>query len=195
MKHTQKLERHIFKLSYTERRLEHVERACSFILENALKTDHDIYFPLISSIHCNYAALFTQAEGNLGSVTEKILKGLSPDQKALHDLIILLRNKVFAHVDPTIEGKMPSDAELKQFAFRLNEVRVSVRYDGREQSISHALSETRALPVGVAKIKALVESIRKAVQHELEGALFKRYDVREKDGDYVINGKVFSQTT
>ncbi|HEY5553088.1 MAG TPA: hypothetical protein VIK52_14440 [Opitutaceae bacterium] len=193
MKHTQKLERHIFKLSYTQRRLYHVERACAFILENVLKTDHDAYFALVSSIHCNYAALFTQAEGNLGAVTEKIVNVLSPDEKALHELIILLRNKVFAHVDPTIEGKMPSDIEVRQFAYRLNEVRVSVRLDGREQSISHSVSETRPLPIGIAKIKALVETVRKVVDHELKATLFKRYKANATEGDYVINGKVFSE--
>lgn len=193
MKQSTKLERHIFKLAYTDRRLCHVESACRFILANRIHPSDDIYFSLVSSIHCNYAALFTQAEGNLGAVTIKILDGLTPEQKALHEMILKLRNKVFAHVDPTIEGKFPQEEEREELACRLNEVRVFVSYEGQKQVIKFGTNETCALPGGVEPIIFLVAYLRLAVQKEMEKTLFKRYSPKKKGEAFVINGSVFSQ--
>ncbi len=87
--------RDLWRWKYAYRSFANCSKCCEYVMKNKLTADSPIYYGLSSAVFIAYARPFSRSYG-----LEKLPDSLVPSQfKAMHELMINARHKVYAHTD------------------------------------------------------------------------------------------------
>lgn len=142
--------RELWAWHYAHRSFTNCAAACDHIVKNGFTDTHPVYYPLTSAVFIAYARPFRKSYG-LGSRPDEIVP---PDKRAIHELLLQARDKVYAHVDAHDILHWDGTPSV--------DVRIEVMADG----IGSQALEITPLPVGFEVISALANELAvKCVYH------------------------------
>ena len=87
----------LWKMFYAKECFRHARAAAAYIHDNALETDHQLFYSLITAVSVLYAKPFKKARGGIGMLGDEIVPR---DQLELHALLLQHRDQLYAHRDP-----------------------------------------------------------------------------------------------
>ena len=130
-----------WRMSYAKAAFSHCQTICRFIIDENIGEESAIYYPLICALHVCYSKPFKLSRG-IGKLTEEIIP---PDYLYIHQMLIHMRDKIFAHTD--------SDAVDYEDSEVANEVRFV--FDGKYLNTKITVRIT--LPVACEQILELCD--------------------------------------
>lgn len=161
-----------WRWSYARQCFLDVDEMCKALLHDKTKPAKTVQKALLSATVVSYAKPFTRWHG-VGSLDHAIVP---PQHRKLHSLLMDLRNKVFAHIDPrNFQADDPSFGNINQ---------VRIQFSNGEW----AISVMNPGGFDVTELKLLATKLREKADHWMD-RFSRKYLVQHnmRDGLYLIN--------
>jgi hypothetical protein len=143
-----------WKLPYARHSFEHAKIICEHVMAGSITSTDKAYYSLVLAIHVAYARPFKRSSGGIKKLEENIV----PERfKPLHEQMILVRDQVLAHTDPSGSYYRGLPA---------NHVRVKVEIGG---SVNLIVQDIKPRVAFIPQIRELCDSLIVQMTKDVEG--------------------------
>jgi hypothetical protein len=112
----------LWKMFYAKEWFRHARAAAEHIRDNALESEHPLFYALITAVYVLYAKPFKKARGGMGMLGNQMVP---KDQLELHSLLLRLRDQLYAHRDPQ-SFQLPDRGPANQIRFLVLPTRIQL---------------------------------------------------------------------
>jgi hypothetical protein len=168
----------LWKMVYAYHCFRIVEKACSFILDQKIDSDHPIYYPLVTGIYVLYGKPF-KPSNVVGKLSDKIVP---TKHRELHENLLKHRDQLYAHTDPK-SFQLPDFGEANQVRFA-----VSPGAAGGEIEIFTFATQFKARPPLLPDVVDLCRALQEKTNYHIKKLQRRHIEkIPTSPGEYAIN--------